>query len=322
MCVKQGNIVKEISYFNPSYNIIINNFKNKYLFFVKHNNNSVTSTSESQIPGLDLVSNNTNLPKGFLNVARILPQNQNGPIQTPDDKPFNFPKNITTPTTTNQYLNTSALGNTNRTPTLGNTNQPPTSMYQSSPMWSNNMYKSPVLYNNQNPPNVDSVVSMSSRYGNQTDNDFQQPSDTSNTNYNSLQNTSNINYRQSFDGSYNKPTNETNPIFNKPDDQSFNRNFNASSNNFRDYSKPNSNTSSFNNFNKPPETFNIPYQQQTPSLNTTTSKPPSLLSLNVAKPISLGKFNNYKLIIGYLKFTILDIKIKYTNKLSITINYE
>lgn len=260
----------------------------------------MTSTSESQIPGLDLVSNNTNVPKGFLNVARILPQNQNGPIQTPDDKPFNFPKNITNPTT-NQYLNmpalgntnhTSTLGNTNHTPTLGNTNQPPTSMYQSSPMWSNNMYKSPVLYNNQKPPNVDSAAPISSRFGHQTDNDFQQSSNTSNTNYNSLQNTSNMNYRRSFDGSYNKPSNETNPIFNKPpDDQSYNRNFNASSNNFRDYSQPNTNTSSFNNFNKSPETFNIPYQQPTPSLNT-TSKPPSLLSLNVAKPISLGKFNN------------------------------
>lgn len=228
------------------------------------------STSKNQIPGLDLVSNNENISKGFLNVSRILPQNQNGPIQTPDDKPFNFPKSITNTTTINP--------NPVNVP-LGSMNQPSTSMYQNPSNWSK--YNNSLPYYSQKPANVDNT-SMS-RFSQQTDNS-RQPygGDTSKTTYNSSQSSPNMNYRRPLEGSYNSLS-ETSTNYNKPDDQSFNRHFNASSNNFHGYKQPNE------NFNRPTEQSNIPYQQSKPSLNTRSSKPPSLLSLNLVKPISLGK---------------------------------
>lgn len=234
--------------------------------------------SENQIPGLDLVSNNENASKGFLNVSRIIPQNQNGPIQTPDDKPFNFPKSIINPQTINQFP--VSMPHTNM-------NQPSTSVYQNAPSWSK--YNNPVLYFNQKPPDVDNnAIPM---FGQQNDNNPRPPysEDASNITYNSSQNPPNMNYRRPMEGSYNSSSNETN-IYNKPpDDQSYNRNFNTPSSNFRNYNQLNTNTSNFNNFNRPPEKSNILYQQPKPTLNTTSSKPPSLLSLNVVKPISFGK---------------------------------
>lgn len=233
------------------------------------------STSKNQIPGLDLVSNNENVTKGFLNVSRILPQNQNGPIQTPDDKPFNFPKSITNTTTINP--------NPANMP-LGSMNQPSTSMYQNHSNWPK--YNNSLPYYNQKTADVDNT-SMS-RFGQQTDNSrLPYGGDTSNTNYNNSQSSPNINYRRPLEGSYNSSSNDTTTIYNKPvDDQSFNRHFNASSNNFHGYNQPNENSS---NFNRPTEQSNILYQQSKPSLNTRSSKPPSLLSLNLVKPISLGK---------------------------------
>lgn len=232
------------------------------------------SSSENQIPGLDLVSNNENLTKGFLNVSRILPQNQNGPIQTPDDKPFNFPKSITNTTTINS--------NPVNMP-LGNVNQPSTSMYQNPSSWSK--YNNPVPYFNQKSPDIDNAPI--SRFGSQLPDNSRQPygGDISKTTYNNSQHSPNMNYRRPLEGSYNSPSIETK--YNKPaDDQSYNRNFNAPSN-FCGYNQPKANTS---NFNRPTEHSNIPYQQSKPSLNTTgLYKPPSLLSLNLAKPVSFGK---------------------------------
>lgn len=248
-------------------------------FSLQHNNSSMMqSVPENQIPGLDLVSNNESATKGFLNVSRIIPQNQNGPIQTPDDKPFNFPKNITNPPIINQFPVSMPHSNMN---------QPSASVYQNAPSWSK--YNNPVLYYNQKPPDVDNAISM---FGQQTDNNSRLPygEDTSNITFNSSQNPPNMNYRRPMEGSYNISSNETNIMYNKPpDDQSYNRNFNTPSSNFRSYNQLNTNTPNMNNFNRPPEKSNIPYQQPKPTLNMTSSKPPSLLSLNVAKPISLGK---------------------------------
>lgn len=249
------------------------------IFFLQHNNSSmVLPVSENQIPGLDLVSNNENATKGFLNVSRIIPQNQNGPIQTPDDKPFNFPKSIINTPTINQFPVSMPHSNMN---------QPSTSVYQNSPSWSK--YNNPVLYYNQKPPDVDNnAIPM---FGQQNDNNSRLPysEDKSNITYNSSQNP-NMNYNiRPVEGSYNISSNETNMYNKPPDDQSYNRNFNTPSSNFRSYNQLNTNTSNFNNFNRPPEKSNIPYQQPKPNLNTTSSKPPSLLSLNVVKPISLGK---------------------------------
>uniref|UniRef100_A0A2S2PV52 YLP motif-containing protein 1 n=1 Tax=Sipha flava TaxID=143950 RepID=A0A2S2PV52_9HEMI len=248
-----------------------------------HNNSMVPPTSINQIPGLDLVSNNENVTRGFLNVSNILPQNQNGPIQTPDDKPFNFPKSITNPTTINPHSVNIPHGNIN---------QPSTSMYQNSNSWSK--YNNPVIYYNQKPSDVDNTSIP--KFGQQTETSSRLPydGDMSNTTYNNSQNASNMDYRRSLEGSYNKSSNDS-PSFNKPQDvQPFNRNFNASSSNYRDYNQPNSNISHFNNFNRPSEKSNTSYQQPLPSLmNTTTSKPPSLLSLNLVKPVSLDKVGSY-----------------------------
>lgn len=237
----------------------------------------VPSTSINQIPGLDLVSNNENVTQGFLNVSNILPQNQNGPIQTPDDKPFNFPKSITNPATINPHpINMPH----------GNINQSPTSMYQSSNSWSK--YNNPVIYYNQKPPDVDNT--SISKFGQQIENSSRLPydEDMSNTTYNNSQNAPSTDYRRPLEGSYNKSSND-NKFYNEPQDvQPFKRHFNASSSNFRGYNQPNSNTSNFNNFNKPSEKSNIPYQPPS-MMNTTASKPPSLLSLNLVKPVSLGK---------------------------------
>jgi len=235
------------------------------------------SVSENQIPGLDLVSNNENIIKEFPNMSRILPQNQNGPIQTSDDKPFNFPKIVTNPATINLHPVNTALGSMN----------PSTSMYQNSPSWSK--YNNPVLYYNQKPPDVDNT--SISRFGQQADNNSQIPyaGDTSSTPYNNSQNSPIVNFRRPMEGSYNNnSSNETNTFYNQPlNDQSYNRNLNTSSNNFRGYNQPNTNTS---NFNRPTiEQSNIPYHQPKQSLNPPPSKPPSLLSLNLVKPVLLGK---------------------------------
>lgn len=239
----------------------------------------VPSTSINQIPGLDLVSNNENVTQGFLNVSKILPQNQNGPIQTPDDKPFNFPKSITNPATINPHQVNKPHGNIN---------QPPTPMYQNSSGWSK--YNNPVIYYNQKPPDLDNT--SISKFDQMTDNNYRPPydGDISNTTYNNMQNAPSMNYRKPLDGSYNKLSNDSTSFNKPPDVQPFNRNLNMSSSNFRSFNQPNSNNSNFNNFNRPVEKSNIPYQQQSPSMmNTTTSKPPSLLSLNLVKPVSLGK---------------------------------
>lgn len=250
-------------------------------FFLQHNNSSIAQIPDNQIPGLDIGSNSENGTKGFLNVSRIIPQNHNGPIQTPDDKPFNFPKSITNSSTVNQFPVSVSHGNVNK---------PSATLYQNSPNWSK--YNNPVAYYNQKPPDVDNnSISM---YSQQTDTSSRLPygEDTSNTTYNSLQNPPNMNYRKPLEGSYNNASNETNTMYNKPlDDQSYNRNFNTS-NNFHSYNQPNANTS---NFNRSPEKSNIPYQQQKPSLNTTSSRPPSLLSLNVIKPHILGKTQKIKI---------------------------
>lgn len=237
-------------------------------------------TSENQIPGLDLVTNNEYNTGGFLNVSRILPQNQNGPIQTPDDKPFNFPKSNTTSTVINKQPMPGIP--------LSSTHQPATPTYQNSSNWSK--YNNPVSYYNKN--SVDVVNDApTSRFGQQNDINDQPPynEEMSNATYNNSQNAvNNVNFRRPLDGSYNnKPLNESSTtMYNKSsDDQSYNRNFNTSTSNFRGYQP---NTPSFNNnFNRPPE--NIPYQYQKPLLNPTPSKPPSLLSLNVVKPVTLGK---------------------------------
>lgn len=242
----------------------------------------VPSTSINQIPGLDLVSNNENITRGFLNVSNILPLNKNGPIQTPDDKPFNFPKSITNPSTINQPH----LVNMPH----GNINQP--SMYPNSSNWSK--YNNPIIYFNQKPPDVDNT--SISRFDQQTDNSSRLPYEgvMSNTTYSSTQNAPSMDYRRPMDGSYNKSSNDSTSFNKSSDVQPFNRNVNASSSNFRGYNQSNSNASSFNNFNRPSEKSNIPYQQPLPSLiNTTASKPPSLLSLNLVKPVALGKILKY-----------------------------
>jgi len=239
------------------------------------------SKSENQIPGLDLASNNENSSKGFLNVSMILPQNQIRPIQTPDDKPFNFPKSIANLSTLNSHpINIPH----------NKMNQPPISMYQNSSNWSN--YTNSVTYQNQLPPDIDK--SSISSFAQQTDVDSRPPydGDKPNSNYNNLQNAApnNTYRRQLLEGSYNKLSSETNTLYNKlPDDQSYNRNFNKSSSNFHSYNHTKGNVSDFNNFSKLPENSNTPYQQSKLCLNTETSKPPSLLTLNLVKPIALGK---------------------------------
>ncbi|XP_026809226.1 uncharacterized protein LOC113551273 isoform X2 [Rhopalosiphum maidis] len=247
-----------------------------------HNNLTTSSKSENQIPGLDLASNNENSSKGFLNVSRILPQNQIRPIQTPDDKPFNFPKSI---------INLSTLNSHPINISHDKMNQPPISMYQNSSNWSK--YNNPGAYHNQLPPDVDN--SSISSFSQQTDVDsrLSYDGDKPNSNYNSSQNSSSINYRRPLlEGSYNKLSSETSSLCNKlPDDQSYNRNFNSSSSNFHGYNQ--GNVSDFNNFSRLPEKSNTPYQQSKPCLNTTPSKPPSLLSLNLVKPISLDDTGNF-----------------------------
>lgn len=238
----------------------------------------VPPTTENQIPGLDLACSNENINKGFLNVSRIIP-NQNGPIQTPDDKPFNFPKSCANPPPT-------IIPNPINMPS-GSINQPSPSIYQNSTNWSS--YNNSAPFYNQKPPNIDNTPVT--RF-NQTDISNRPPlygGETSNTTYNSIQNNTNMNYRRPLDRPYNNPLSETHKNYNNsPDDQQLNRHFN-SSNNFRGYSQPNSNTSNFNNYNRQPEKPNVPYQQSSLSLNTTPAKPPSLLSLNLVKPTTLGK---------------------------------
>jgi len=247
-----------------------------------------SSKSENQIPGLDLASNNENSSKGFLNVSMILPQNQIRPIQTPDDKPFNFPKNIANLSTLNSHpINVPH----------NKMNQPP--MYQNSSNWSN--CTNSVIYQNQLPSDVDK--SSISSFAQQADVDSRPPydGDKSNSNYNSLQNAapSNTYRKQLLEGSYNKLSSESNTLYNKPsDEQSYNRNFNTSSSNFYGYNQTKGNVSDFNNFSKLPENSNTPYQQSKLCLNTATSKPPSLLTLNLFKPITLGKMN---IIIDYFE---------------------
>lgn len=262
---------------------------NYYFIFLQLNNSTIPPISENQIPGLDLVSNNENSSKGFLNVSNILLHNQNGPIRTPDDKPFNFPKSITNAAAVNPYPASMPLDNTN---------QPSMPMHQNSSSWSK--YNSPVSYYNQKPPDVNN--SSVSRFGQQTDISSRQPygrvgGDTSLTTLNNSQNSTNVNYRRPFEGSFSNPTSETSTVYNKsPDNQLYNRNINSmmsSTNNFRDYNQPNANLNT-SNFNTQPENSNIPYQQPRPSLNTTPSKPPSLLSLNLVKPVSLGKIQILK----------------------------
>jgi len=278
---------QKLSY-NPMMMTNINTYTNEpppsTLQYLHNNNSSIISTPENQIPGLDLVSNNNNTTKGYLNVARILPQVQNGLIQTPDDKPFNFPKNITNISAINQHSNI---------PAHNNMIQPSSSIYQNSSNWSNNNYNNPVLYNNQKPSDVNN--SSESVFSQQTDTDFRQSfgGNTSNIVYkNSSHNTPSMNFRGPIDGSFNKPSSETNTVYNKPsDNQLYNRNLNTSTNHFHDFNQ--SNTSTFNNFNRQPEKSNTPYQQSMPSLNTTPSKLPSLLSLNVVKPPILDKPGNY-----------------------------
>jgi len=239
----------------------------------------IHSNSENQIPGLDLASNNENSTKGFLNVSRILPQNQIRPIQTPDDKPFNFPKSIMNPST----LNSDPINMP-----YNKMNQPP--MYQNASSWSK--YNNPVVYHSQLPPDVNNT-SISS-LGRKTDNDSRLQCDGNmpNLNYNGSQNAPNMNYRRPIlEGSYNKSSTETSKLYNKsPDEQSYNRHFNtSSSSDFRGYNQAKGNVSDFNNFGRQSENSNTPYQQSNLCLNTASSKPPSLLSLNLIKPISLGK---------------------------------
>jgi len=242
------------------------------------------SNSENQIPGLDLDSNNENSAKGFLNVSRIIPQNLIRPIQTPDDKPFNFPKST---------MNSSTLNSDPVNMPHNKMNQPPTSMYQNASSWSK--YNNPVVYHNQIPPDVvkDDNISISS-FGQKTDVDSRLPYDGNmpNSNYNSSQNASNMNYRRPLlEGSYNESSSDANTAYNKPpNDQSYNRHFNTSSiSNFHGYNQTKGNGSDFSNFSRQPDNPNTPYQQSNPCLNTASSKPPSLLSLNLIKPITLGK---------------------------------
>ncbi|XP_060860603.1 probable cyclin-dependent serine/threonine-protein kinase DDB_G0292550 isoform X2 [Metopolophium dirhodum] len=250
-----------------------------------HNNPMTHSNSENQIPGLDLDSNNENSTKGFLKVSRILPQNQIRPIQTPDDKPFNFPKSIMNPST----LNSDPVNMPHN-----KMNQPPTTMYQNASSWSK--YNNPVVYHNQIPPDIDNT-SISS-FGQKTDVDSRLPYDGNmpNSNYNSLQTASNMNYRRPLlEGSYNKSSSDASTLYNKPpEDQSYNRHFNtSSSSNFHGYNQTKGNGSDFSNFSRQPDNPNTPYQQSNPCLNTASSKPPSLLSLNLIKPITLDKPGNY-----------------------------
>ncbi|XP_022180769.1 uncharacterized protein LOC111040974 isoform X2 [Myzus persicae] len=247
-----------------------------------HNNLMTHSNSENQIPGLDLASNNENPTKGFLNVSRILPQNQIKPIQTPDDKPFNFPKSIMNPSTLNSN------------PTImpyNKMNQPP--MYQNSSSWSK--FNNPVVYHNQLPPDNNTSIS---NFGKKTDIDsrLQYDGNMPNLNYNSSQNASNMNYRRPLlEGSYSKSSSEASKLYNKsPDEQPYNRQFNtSSSSDFHGYNQTKGNVSDFHNFSRQSENSNTPYQKSNPSLNTSSSKPPSLLSLNLIKPISLDNSENY-----------------------------
>lgn len=263
----------------------------------------VPSTSENQIPGLDLVTNNEYNTGGFMNVSRILPQNINGPIQTPDDKPFNFPKSNTTSLDINKQSVTMPLSSMH---------QPATSMYQNSSSWSK--YNNPVSYYDKPPLDVNATpVSIfgqkndkfdlqNDRFGQQSDR-FGQKHDISDrppydeeisniSSYNNSQNATNyMSYRRPLEGSHNnKPLNESSSSStmynNSPaDDQLYSRNFSSPSSSFHGYQLNSSILN--NNFNRPPEI--ISYQHQKSLLKLLSSKPPSLLSLNVAKPIKIGK---------------------------------
>lgn len=166
-------------------------------------------------------------------------------------------------------------------------------MYPNSSNWHN--YNNSLPYYNQKPPDIEN--SMIPRFGQQTNITSRPPCgvDIPNTVYNSAQNLPDLNQGMPFNGSYNKPSSEASSIYHKTSDDplSYNRNFNTSynrmTNNFHSYNQPNINTSNFDNFNKPSDNSNIPYQKSKPSLNTTPAKLPSLLSLNLVKPIALGK---------------------------------
>lgn len=244
------------------------------------------TSNTNQIPGLDLVANNENGTKEFLNLSRILPQNQTGPIQTPDDKPFNFPKSIMNPAAAN--LQPVKMP-------LGNESQIPTSMYSNSSGWPN--FNSSLPYYSQKPPDAENA-SMP-KFNQQTDITSRPPysRETSNTIYNNSQNAPNVNHGRPLEGSYNNVSHKTNTVYNTlSDDLKYNRNFdnfntsyNKPSNNFHGYNQSNTNNSNFNNFQRTPDNSNIPYQQSNPSSSVAPSKPPSLLSLNLVKPATLGK---------------------------------
>lgn len=261
----------------------------------------VPPTSENHIPGLDLVTNNEYNTGGFLNVSRILPQNLTVPIQTPDDKPFNFPKSNTTSLDINKQ-------SVNMPPS--SMHQPATSMYQNSSSWSK--YNNPVSYYDKTSVDVnaapvsifgqqndkfgqqnDTFGQQNDRFGQKNDKSDRPPYDEEMSNVSSYNNSTNatnyMSYRRPLEGSYNNPplNESSSTMYNKgpADDQLYSRNFSTPNSSFRGYQL---NTSVINNnFIRPPEI--IPYQHQKPLLNLLSSKPPSLLSLNVAKPIKIGK---------------------------------
>lgn len=173
---------------------------------------------------------------------------------------------------------------------FGTMNQTPTLMYQNTPKhnWTNNTskYNNPVLYNNQPAPNVDATSMSKFSKPNVVDYRPSYGENESNAMNSNLPKTSNMNYRRPLDETYNKQPNESSTFYNRPpEDQLYNRNLNTSSN-FDNYNHPNKNTSNYNN-STDMSNFSFKYPS---SLNTTPSKPPSLMSLNVTKPFLQGKF--------------------------------
>ncbi|XP_050542910.1 YLP motif-containing protein 1-like isoform X2 [Daktulosphaira vitifoliae] len=235
----------------------------------------IVQSSLNQIPGLDLVSNNDNRSQSFPNVSKILPHQQ-GPIQTPDDKPFNFPKQ-NAPTTKSQSLNIPF-----------NTNVPPVNSYSNNPpKWPS--YNSSQPFYSQKQPNIDS--NPLSKFNSDIDPRPAYSGGPHDGNYN-IHNNSITNVRRSSVLPFTKPSEINNSNLNIiPDSSVYNKNndeYNSS------YSNRPPNFSGFNtvnsNFNKPAEISNISYPYNKKSVAPSShSKPPSLLSLNVSKPISMDE---------------------------------
>ncbi|XP_050432303.1 uncharacterized protein LOC126840529 isoform X2 [Adelges cooleyi] len=237
---------------------------------------SLPLSSENQIPGLDLVGNNENGSQMIQNVSKLIP-NQKGPIQTPDDKPFNFPKTNNLPTMISEPV---------KLP-LNNNGQTMNSNYPNSPYWSN--YNNSQPFYNQKPPDINNHQMFDTK----DDVDYRRilDSKSSSENYSNSYNTSNARRQQEV--SFTKTTEIYGNPFNAiPDSQAYNRNvdgfntsYNRPPNNFEDY-----NQSVNSNFNRPSDRLNnisYPYKNQTSlaSMNTALPKPPSLMSLNVTKPL-------------------------------------